>query len=72
MKANLFVVDTSQPSTNGVSVSNLFRLANLLDNKEETYTYLARETISAFEMEILQHPWLFPTLLLGVVTARLG
>lgn len=63
-------MDTSLPSTNAVSVSNLFRLGSDLD--DENYSALAQETVSAFEAEILQHPWLFPGLLLGVVSARLG
>lgn len=63
-------MDTSLPSTNGVSVSNLFRLGELL--ADEKFTRLARETINAFEAEMLQHPWLFPGLLGGVVVARLG
>ncbi|KAL0937257.1 DUF255 domain protein [Colletotrichum truncatum] len=63
-------MDTALPSTNAVSVSNLFRLGVTLS--DEAYTALARETINAFEAEILQYPWLFPGLLSGVVTARLG
>ncbi|KAK5991247.1 Spermatogenesis-associated protein 20 [Cladobotryum mycophilum] len=63
-------MDTSLPSTNGVSVSNLFRLGHLLG--DDKFTSLARETINAFEVEMLQHPWLFPGLLGGVVAARLG
>lgn len=63
-------MDTSLPSTNAVSVKNLFRLATLLDN--EAYAALAKGTLAAFEVEMLQHPWLFPGLLGGVVTARLG
>ncbi|OBR08302.1 Duf255 domain protein [Colletotrichum higginsianum IMI 349063] len=63
-------MDTALPSTNAVSVSNLFRLGVLLS--DETYTAVARESINAFEAEILQYPWLFPGLLSGVVTARLG
>jgi uncharacterized protein YyaL (SSP411 family) len=63
-------MDTSLPSTNAVSVSNLFRLGALLD--DERFSALARATVNAFEAEMLQHPWLFPGLLAGVVTARLG
>ncbi|POR38384.1 Spermatogenesis-associated protein 20 [Tolypocladium paradoxum] len=63
-------MDTSLPSTNAVSVSNLFRLGALLD--DERFHALARGTVNAFEAEMLQHPWLFPGLLAGVVTARLG
>ncbi|KAJ0305535.1 hypothetical protein COL516b_005231 [Colletotrichum fioriniae] len=63
-------MDTALPSTNAVSVSNLFRLGTMLNN--ESYATTARESINAFEAEILQYPWLFPGLLSGVVTARLG
>lgn len=63
-------MDTSLPSTNAVSVANLYRLGQLLD--EEKFAAMARSSINAFEAEMLQHPWLFPGLLGGVVTARLG
>ncbi|KAL3965083.1 hypothetical protein ACCO45_002087 [Purpureocillium lilacinum] len=63
-------MDTSLPSTNAIAASNLFRLGSLLD--DERYSALARGTVNAFEAEILQHPWLFPGLLAGVATARLG
>lgn len=63
-------MDTSLPSTNAVSVSNLFRLSGLLGDKR--YELLAHQTLDAFEAEVLQHPWLFPGILAGVVTARLG
>ncbi len=63
-------MDTSLPSTNAVSIANLYRLGQLLD--DETFAGIARNSINAFEAEILQHPWLFPSLLGSVVTARLG
>lgn len=63
-------MDTAQPSTNGLSANNLFRLASLLNDK--TYSARARATVNAFEVEILQYPWLFVGLLGAVVTARLG
>ncbi|KAK0387644.1 hypothetical protein NLU13_3889 [Sarocladium strictum] len=63
-------MDTSLPSINAVSVSNLFRLSTLKPGGEEDK--LAHETINAFEPEILQYPWLYPGLLGGVVRARLG
>ncbi|TLS21644.1 uncharacterized protein PpBr36_09486 [Pyricularia pennisetigena] len=76
-------MDTSQPSTNAVSASNLFRLALILNNLESStngtktarqydYDTLARETIKAFEVEMLQYPFLFTGLLISVVSARLG
>ncbi|KAL2157898.1 hypothetical protein VTH06DRAFT_4953 [Thermothelomyces fergusii] len=63
-------MDKSQPSTNAVSASNLFRLGTLL--RLDAYVARARETVNAFEAEILQYPWLFVSLLTGVVAARLG
>ncbi|KAF4989230.1 hypothetical protein FGRMN_9243 [Fusarium graminum] len=63
-------MDTSLPSTNAVSVANLFRLAALYS--DDDLAAKARQTINAFEVEVVQHPWLFPGLLSGVITARLG
>ncbi|EFX01859.1 duf255 domain containing protein [Grosmannia clavigera kw1407] len=63
-------MDTTLPATNGVAASNLFRLGSLLGDEE--YSHLARETIHSFEVEMLQHSWLFPTLLSQIVSARLG
>ncbi|KAF7549089.1 hypothetical protein G7Z17_g6623 [Cylindrodendrum hubeiense] len=63
-------MDTSLPSTNAVTVANLFSLADLLS--DDALSALARQAINAFEVEMLQHPWLFPGLLSGVVAARLG
>jgi uncharacterized protein YyaL (SSP411 family) len=63
-------MDTSLPSTNAVSVSNLFRLGDLLS--DDKFIRFARETVNAFEAEMLQYPWLFPGLLAGVVAVRLG
>ncbi|SPO00219.1 related to DUF255 domain protein [Cephalotrichum gorgonifer] len=63
-------MDTSLPSTNAASAWNLFRLGAMLDDSR--YTTLAKETVAAFEAEILQYPWLFPGLLAGVVASRLG
>jgi uncharacterized protein YyaL (SSP411 family) len=63
-------MDTSEPSTNGTSATNLFRLGSLLAN--DTYTQRAKETIAAFEAEILQYPWGFGSFLPGVVAGKLG
>lgn len=63
-------MDTAQPSTNAVSASNLFRLGALLG--DATLTARAKETVNAFEVEMLQYPWLFVGLLSGVVSAQLG
>lgn len=63
-------MDTSIPATNAVAVRNLFRLASLFS--DDALAALARKSINAFEVEMLQHPWLFPGLLTGLVAARLG
>ncbi|KAH7037250.1 Six-hairpin glycosidase-like protein [Microdochium trichocladiopsis] len=63
-------MDSAQPSVNAVSASNLFRLGALLGDKK--YSYLAKETVNAFGVEMLEHPHLFPGLLCGVVSWRLG
>ncbi len=63
-------MDTVIPSTNATSASNLFRLGAALG--DSSYTKLAKETVNAFEIEMLQHHFLFVGLLTGVVTARLG
>jgi uncharacterized protein YyaL (SSP411 family) len=63
-------MDKAVPSTNAVAASNLFRLGTQLN--EDKYILQAKETVNAFEAEILQYPWLFVGLLTSVVTARLG
>ncbi|KAI0403887.1 duf255 domain-containing protein [Xylaria palmicola] len=63
-------IDGTQPSVNSVSVSNLFRLGALLNDKK--YSYLAKASVNAFSAEILEHPNLFPGLLCGIIPWRLG
>jgi hypothetical protein len=75
-------MDTSEPSTNGTSACNLFRLSSLLadDISDEDpnskgargYVERAKETITAFEAEILQYPWGFGSFMPAVVASRLG
>lgn len=63
-------MDNAEPSTNGVSASNLFRLASLLN--DDSYEKFARRTVAAFEVEMGQHPGLFSGLMSSVVAAKLG
>jgi uncharacterized protein YyaL (SSP411 family) len=63
-------MDSSEPSTNGTSASNLFRLSSLLN--DETYATKAKETIRSFESELLQYPWLFSSFMPGIVASHLG
>lgn len=79
-------MDTSEPSTNGTSACNLFRLSSLLaddinndDNNDDPnakgargYIEQAKETIAAFEAEILQYPWGFGSFMPALVASRLG
>lgn len=63
-------MDNAEPGTNGVSAQNLDRLGALLEDEE--YVKKARDTTSAFEAEIMQHPFLFSTMMDAVVVDKLG
>ena len=63
-------MDASEPSTNGISSSNLYRLSSLLN--DETYSAKAKETVAGFESEMLQYPWLFASFMPSIVAAHLG
>jgi uncharacterized protein YyaL (SSP411 family) len=63
-------MDNAEPGTNGVSARNLDRLSALLEDDE--YAKRARETVSAFEAEIMQHPFLFPSMMDAVVAGKIG
>lgn len=63
-------MDNAEPSTNGVSANNLFRLASLLN--DEQYEKLAKQTVAAFEVEIGQHPGLFSGMMSSIVAAKIG
>jgi uncharacterized protein YyaL (SSP411 family) len=63
-------MDNAEPGTNGVSARNLDRLGALLE--DEKYVKVARETASAFEAEIMQHPFLFPSMMDAVVAGKMG
>ncbi|KAF2154554.1 hypothetical protein K461DRAFT_222855 [Myriangium duriaei CBS 260.36] len=78
-------MDNAEPSTNGVSAVNLFRLDALLKTTtgsegasaanakvhEKDLHSLALKTIRTFEVEMGQHPGLMTGLLAGVVISRL-
>ncbi|KAK4505010.1 hypothetical protein PRZ48_002973 [Zasmidium cellare] len=63
-------MDNAEPSVNGVSASNLFRLGSLLN--EEGFTKMAKRTVAAFDVEISQHPGLFSGILSSVVASKMG
>lgn len=62
--------ESATPSANGVIARNLLRLSTMLE--EESYRTLARQTCSAFSVEIMQHPFLFVGLLDAVVGLEIG
>ena len=63
-------MDGAEPSTNGVSAHNLYRLGSVLE--DETYKEMARKTCEAFNTEISQHPFLFSSMMSSIVASRLG
>ena len=63
-------MDNAEPSTNGVSANNLFRLGSLLN--DANYEKLAKQSVAAFEVEIGQHPGLFSGMMSSVVASKLG
>ena len=63
-------MDSSEPSTNGTSASNLYRLSSSLG--DEAYAKRGKETVAGFESEMLQYPWLFASFMPSIVAAHLG
>ncbi|KAF2672499.1 hypothetical protein BT63DRAFT_197579 [Microthyrium microscopicum] len=63
-------MDNAEPSTNGVSAQNLNRLGAMLE--DEAYIKQAKRTVHAFDAEILQHPFLFVSMLESVVAEFRG
>jgi uncharacterized protein YyaL (SSP411 family) len=63
-------MDSSEPSTNGISASNLYRLSSLLN--DDSYSRKAKETVGGFESEMLQYPWLFSSFMPSIVAGHLG
>lgn len=62
--------DGAEPSINGISALNLYRLAALFSDEE--FKRQAKSTLTAFEAEIAEHPFLYSNLLNAVVWYRLG
>lgn len=63
-------MDQAEPSTNGISAENLFRLGSLFN--DEGYEKMGKQTAAAFEVEMGQHPGLFSGMMSSVVAATLG
>jgi uncharacterized protein YyaL (SSP411 family) len=63
-------MDTAEPSTNGISARNLYRLSSILN--DPAYAAKARKTLHAFEAEIQEMPYVYLGLLEVVVAEQLG
>ncbi|KAI9780281.1 MAG: hypothetical protein M1816_003123 [Peltula sp. TS41687] len=63
-------MDNAEPSPNGISAQNLYRLSSMFGDDE--YGEYARKTCRAFEPELMQHPFLFTSMLPAVVAGALG
>lgn len=63
-------MDENEPSTNGISASNLYRLSNVLN--DEFYLKKAKETVAGFESEILEYPWLFCSFMPSIIAGHMG
>lgn len=62
--------DNALPSPNGIIAINLILLSSYLD--EPAYLSLAKRTIDAFAIEIIQHPFLFVSMLSAMVLEAVG
>ncbi len=62
--------DNALASPNGIVASNLLLLSSYLG--EASYRILAKRTIDAFAIEIVQHPFLFVSMLSAIVLEALG
>ncbi|CAK4029875.1 Spermatogenesis-associated 20 [Lecanosticta acicola] len=63
-------MDNAEPSVNGVSAANLFRLGSFLN--DQGYEKMAKRTVACFDVEIQQHPGLFSGTLSSVVASKMG
>ena len=70
--------DTALPSPNGTICTNLLYLSSYLQSQtpissiQETYVPAARTALAAFAVEILQHPFLYVTLLGALIMEQVG
>jgi uncharacterized protein YyaL (SSP411 family) len=63
--------DNALPSPNGVICTNLLYLSSYRPDRTE-YKTKARSILDAFAVEIIQHPFLYVSLLAGVVMEQVG
>ena len=62
--------DNVLPSPNGIIASNLLLLSSYLE--EPSFKIMAKRTIDAFAIEIIQHPFLFVSMLSAIVLEAVG
>ncbi|KIX08996.1 uncharacterized protein Z518_00074 [Rhinocladiella mackenziei CBS 650.93] len=64
--------DNALPSPNGIICTNLLYLSSYIQDKNAEYTAKARAVLDAFAVEMIQHPFLYVSLLSGVVMEQVG
>lgn len=64
--------DNALPSSNGVVCQNLLYLSSYRLDRQDEYISKARTILNAFAIEIIQHPFLYPSLLAGLVMEQVG
>ena len=63
-------VDHAEPSANGISAQNLYRLSSMFE--DSSYKKHAQETCDAFAAEIVSHPFQFSSMMSAIVAGDLG
>jgi uncharacterized protein YyaL (SSP411 family) len=64
--------DNALPSPNGVICQNLLYLSSYQLDQQDEYINKARKVLNAFAVEIIQHPFLYVSLLAGLVLEQFG
>jgi uncharacterized protein YyaL (SSP411 family) len=64
--------DTALPSPNGTIAMNSLYLSSYLNDTEGRHIKAARQTMGAFAVEVIQHPFLFVTMVGAVVLECVG
>src|SRR5436305_4357677 len=63
-------IDSAESSTNSISANNFFHLGSLLaDSSLDSFIH---KTIATFSTELLQHPFLFSSMLPAVIASNLS
>lgn len=62
--------DSSMPAPNGIVAANLLLLASYF--QDSSYEKLGNQVVNSFAVEIIQHPFLFVSLLAALVLRSFG